>query len=107
MKIMKMKKFLKNSVMGIFAVMLLTSTITMGVHNGINIHEVEDNDGKKGSVHPIIQIAEATKGIDNEESKTQAKKMDFNKEKSESLPLGQNSELGNDTNEPLSQDGKV
>ena len=103
-----MKKFLKNSLMGIFAVMLLTSTLTMGVHNGINIPEVEDTDGKKGSVHPIIQIAEATKGIDNEiESKTQAKKMDFNKEKSESLPLGQNSELGNDTKETLSQDGKV
>ena len=36
--------------MGIFAVMLLTSTLTMGVHNGINIPEVEDTDGKKGSV---------------------------------------------------------
>lgn len=103
-----MNNLLKNSLMGIFAVMLLTSTFTMGVQNGINTPEIEDTDGKKGSVHPVIQIAEATKEVDNEiESKVQAKKMDYNKEKSESHPLGQNSEIGNDTKETLPQDGKV
>ena len=82
MEIMKMNNLLKNSLMGIFAVMLLTSTLTLGVQNGINIAKIEDrveeqvsilhnlntenDDVKLGSVHPIIQIAEASKEIDNE-----------------------------------------
>ncbi|MGZ5490791.1 MAG: hypothetical protein ACXW2E_10615, partial [Nitrososphaeraceae archaeon] len=97
-----MNNLLKNSLMGIFAVMLLTSTLTLGVHNGINTPEIEDTDGKKGSVHPVIQIAEATKQIDNEiESKAHVKKMDYNKEKLESHSLGQNPEIRNDTKETL------
>ena len=39
MVIMKMNNVLKNSLMGIFAVMLLTSTLTMGVQNGIQYQE--------------------------------------------------------------------
>ena len=41
---MKMNNLLKNSLMGIFAVMLLTSTLTMGVQNGINTKKIEDSD---------------------------------------------------------------
>ena len=91
-----MNNLLKNILMGIFAVMLLTSTLTLGVQNGINIPKIEDrveeqvsnlhtmkteNDAVKlGSVHPIIQIAEATKEIDNEiESEEYSKKIDYNK----------------------------
>ncbi|MGH9997093.1 MAG: hypothetical protein ACRD7F_03710, partial [Nitrososphaeraceae archaeon] len=92
---MKMNNLLKNILMGIFAVMLLTSTLTLGVQNGINIAKIEDRveeqvsilntlkteneDVKLGSVHPIIQIAEATKEIDNEiESEEYSKKIDYN-----------------------------
>ncbi|MDW3631457.1 MAG: hypothetical protein QOK71_08470, partial [Nitrososphaeraceae archaeon] len=88
-----MNNLLKNILMGIFAVMLLTSTLTLGVQNGINIAKIEDRveeqvsilhnvkteneDVKLGSVHPIIQIAEATKEIDNEiESEEYSKKID-------------------------------
>ena len=66
MVIMKMNNVLKNSLMGIFAVMLLTSTLTMGVQNGINTEKIEDSVENNGSVHPIIQMAEASKEIDNE-----------------------------------------
>ncbi|MGI9010691.1 MAG: multicopper oxidase domain-containing protein [Nitrososphaeraceae archaeon] len=108
MEIMKMKKLLKNSLMGIFAVMLLTSTLTMGVHDGINTPKIEDTDGQKGSLHPVIQIAEATKEIDNEiDSEEDVKTLDYSKEKLGSKPLEPNSEIGNDPKETLSQDGKV
>ena len=66
MVIMKMNNVLKNSLMGIFAVMLLTSTLTMGVQNGINTEKIENSVENNGSVHPIIQMAEASKEIDNE-----------------------------------------
>ncbi|HEX6294775.1 MAG TPA: beta-propeller fold lactonase family protein [Nitrososphaeraceae archaeon] len=68
-----MNKLFKNIMMGIFAVILLTSTLTLGVQNGINTPNIErnnsDNNGEnknKGSQHPIIQIAEAVKEIHNE-----------------------------------------
>ncbi len=68
-----MNKLFKNIMMGIFAVILLTSTLTLGVQNGINTPNIErnnsDNNGEnknKGSQHPIIQIAEAVKEIPNE-----------------------------------------
>jgi hypothetical protein len=116
---MKMNNLLKNILMGIFAVMLLTSTLTMGVQNGINIAKIEDrveeqvsilnpfktenDDVKLGSVHPIIQIAEASKEIDNEiESEEYSKKIDYNK-----ADLESNSEIGTDPKPTLSQDGKV
>jgi DNA-binding beta-propeller fold protein YncE/plastocyanin len=68
---MKMNKLFKNVMMGIFAVILLTSTLTLGVQNGINTPNIEkNNDNKenkiKASQHPIIQIAEAVKEIPNE-----------------------------------------
>jgi DNA-binding beta-propeller fold protein YncE/plastocyanin len=108
MEIMKMNNLIKNILMGIFAVMLLTSTLTLGVHTSINTPETEDTNGKKGSVHPVIQIAEATKEIDNEiVSKAPVKKIDYNKEKIGSNLLEANSEIGNDPKETLSQDGKV
>jgi hypothetical protein len=66
MEIMKMNNLLKNILMGIFAVMLLTSTLTLGVQNGINTPKSENKDVKLGSVHPVIQIAEAAKEIDSE-----------------------------------------
>ena len=119
-----MNNLLKNILMGIFAVMLLTSTLTLGVQNGINIPKIEDrvedqvsnlhtlkteNDAVKlGSVHPIIQIAEATKEIDNEiESEEYSKKIDYNKADLESNSLEPNSEIGTDPKPTLSQDGKV
>ena len=103
-----MNNLLKNILMGIFAVMLLTSTLTLGVHTSINTPEIEETEEKKGSVHPVIQIAEATKEIDNEiESKAIVKKMDYNKEKLESNPLESTSEIGNNTKETLSQNGTV
>jgi hypothetical protein len=121
---MKMNNLLKNISMGIFAVMLLTSTLTLGVQNGINITKIEDRveeqvsilhnvkteneDVKLGSVHPIIQIAEATKEIDNEiESEEYSKKIDYNKADFESNSLEPNSENGTDPKPTLSQDGKV
>ena len=124
MEIMKMNNLLKNILMGIFAVMLLTSTLTLGVQNGINIPKIEDrvedqvsnlhtlkteNDAVKlGSVHPIIQIAEATKEIDNEiESEEYSKKIDYNKADLESNSLEPNSQIGTDPKPTLSQDGKV
>ena len=119
-----MNNLLKNILMGIFAVMLLTSTLTLGVQNGINIAKIEDRveeqgsilqtskteneDVKPGSVHPIIQIAEATKEIDNEiESEEYSKKIDYNKTELESNPLNPSSEIGTDPKPTLSQYGKV
>ena len=119
-----MNNLLKNILMGIFAVMLLTSTLTLGVQNGINITQIQDRveeqdnilhnvkteneDLKLGSVHPIIQIAEATKEIDNEiESEEYSKKIDYNKADLESNSLEPNSEIGTDPKPTLSQDGKV
>ena len=119
-----MNNLLKNILMGIFAVMLLTSTLTLGVQNGINIAKIEDrveeqvsilhnlktenDDVKLGSVHPIIQIAEATKEIDNEiESEEYSKKIVYNKADLESNSLEPNSEIGTDPKPTLSQDGKV
>ncbi|MGI0001294.1 MAG: hypothetical protein ACRD6Q_08700 [Nitrososphaeraceae archaeon] len=119
-----MNNLLKNILMSIFAVMLLTSTLTLGVQNGINIAKIEDRveeqvsilhnvkteneDVKLGSVHPIIQIAEATKEIDNEiESEEYSKKIDYNKADLESNSLEPNSEIGTDPKLTLSQDGKV
>jgi hypothetical protein len=56
--------------MGIFAVILLTSTLTVGVQNGFNTPDNErknDNENKiKGNQHPIVQIAEGAKEIANE-----------------------------------------
>jgi YVTN family beta-propeller protein len=71
MEIMKMNKLFKNMMMGICAVILFTSTLLLGVQNGINTPIIErnnDNEGNtiKGSQHPIVQIAEATKEIPNE-----------------------------------------
>ncbi len=66
-----MNKLFKNIMMGIFAVILLTSTLTLGVQNGINTPNIEKNNDNeknkiKGSQHPIVQIAEAVKEIPNE-----------------------------------------
>jgi DNA-binding beta-propeller fold protein YncE len=83
MEVMKMNKLFKNITMGIFAVILLTSTLTLGVKNGFNTpvlniegnnhgneNNVEKNnnvDNKiKASQHPIVQIAEAVTEIPNE-----------------------------------------
>jgi YVTN family beta-propeller protein len=72
MEIMKMNKLFKNVMMGIFTVILLTSTLTLGVQNGINTSNIEKNNNDnrenmiKGSQHPIVQIAEAVKEIPNE-----------------------------------------
>jgi DNA-binding beta-propeller fold protein YncE/plastocyanin len=82
---MKLNKFYKNITMGLFAVILLTSTLTLGVQNGINtpitnsatinseehhnsnnVNSNDVNSKTKGSQHPIIQIAEAVKEIPNE-----------------------------------------
>ncbi|HJU58644.1 MAG TPA: hypothetical protein VJ583_02755, partial [Nitrososphaeraceae archaeon] len=58
--------------MGIFTVILLTSTLTLGVQNGINTPNIKENNNDngenkiKGSQHPIVQIAEAVKEIPNE-----------------------------------------
>src|SRR4030095_16939551 len=124
MEIMKMNNLLKNILMGIFAVMLLTSTLTLGVQNGINIANIEDrveeqvsilptlktenDDVKLGNVHPIIQIAEATKEIDNEiESEEDNKNIDYDKADLESNSLEPNSDIGTDPKPTLSQDGNV
>jgi YVTN family beta-propeller protein len=77
MEVMKMNKFYKNITMGLFAVILLTSTLTLGVQNGINTPVVNiegynngnDQENKikaSSSQHPIVQIAEAVKEIPNE-----------------------------------------
>jgi DNA-binding beta-propeller fold protein YncE len=106
MEIMKMNNLLKNIIMCISAVMLLTSTLILGVQNGINIVKNENSGGEKHSimpnsiaendnvklpsVHPIIQTAEAAKEIDNKEidneikSEGYAKKIDYNKGESDS-----------------------
>src|SRR5215207_7877215 len=92
-----------------FAVMLLTSTFILGVQNGINTVKIENSADEKGSDlhksnaendnvkllsgHHIIQIAEATKEIDNEiESEGYTKKIDYNKEV-DSNPLETGSEI--------------
>ena len=101
-----MNNLLKNIIMCISAVMLLTSTLILGVQNGINIVKNENSGGEKHSimpnsiaendnvklpsVHPIIQTAEAAKEIDNKEidneikSEGYAKKIDYNKGESDS-----------------------
>jgi hypothetical protein len=118
-----MNNLLKNTIMSIFAVMLLTSTFILGVQNGINTVKIENSADEKGSVlhksnaendnvkllsgHPIIQIAEATKEIDNEiESEGYTKKIDYNKEV-DSNPLETGSEIGSDLKPTPSQSGKV
>ena len=101
MVIMKMKNILKNSLMGIFAVMLLSSSLTMGVQNGINTEKIEDSVENNGSVHPIIQMAEASKEMDNKiESEKSLKNLQSN-------PFESTSEIGNNTKETLSQNGTV
>jgi hypothetical protein len=64
---MKVNKLFKNMIMGIFAVILLTSTLTVGVQNGFNTPNNErknDNENKiEGNQHPIVQIAEGAKNI--------------------------------------------
>ncbi len=124
MELMKMNNLLKNILMGIFAVMLLTSTLTLGVQNSINTAKIDDSEGKKGSsmqisksqntemklesVHPIIQIAEATKEIGKEiESNEYLKKIDNTKGELESTPVESASEIGTHPNSTLSQYGKV
>ncbi|HYJ02716.1 MAG TPA: multicopper oxidase domain-containing protein [Nitrososphaeraceae archaeon] len=98
---MKMNNLLKNSLMGIFAVMLLTSTLTMGVQNGINTEKIKDSVENNGSVHPIIQMAEASKEIDNKiQSEKSLKNLKSN-------PFESNSEIGNNPKETLSQNGTV
>jgi hypothetical protein len=70
MEVMKVNKLFKNMIMGIFAVILLTSILTVGVQNGFNTPNNErnnDNENKiKGNQHPIVQIAEGAKEIANE-----------------------------------------
>ena len=124
MELMKMNNLLKNILMSIFAVMLLTSTLTLGVQNSINTAKIDDSEGKKGSimqpsksentemklgsVHPIIQIAEATKEIGNEiESDEYVKKIDNTKGELESTPVESSPEIGTHPNSTLSQYGKV
>ncbi len=108
MEIMKMNNLLKNIIMGIFAVMLLTSTLTLGVQNGINTPKAENNDVKLKSVHPVIHIAEGAKEIDNDiDSEEYLKKIDNNKGELESNPLGPTSEMTNNSKPTLSQYGKV
>ncbi|HET8793424.1 MAG TPA: hypothetical protein VFM31_06505, partial [Nitrososphaeraceae archaeon] len=76
-----MNKIFTNLTLGIFAVILLTSTLTLGVQNGKNIPNIgvqnsldipidektSSSDNKmQASQHPIIQIAEGAKEIPNE-----------------------------------------
>ncbi|HJT83671.1 MAG TPA: beta-propeller fold lactonase family protein [Nitrososphaeraceae archaeon] len=86
-----MNKIFTNLILGIFAVILLTSTLTVGVQNGKNIPKIgvqngldipinektsaSDNINEKTSAsdnniqasqHPIIQMAEGAKEIPNE-----------------------------------------
>jgi DNA-binding beta-propeller fold protein YncE len=108
MEIMKMNNLLKNILMGIFAVMLLTSTLTLGVQNGINTPKSENKDVKLGSVHPVIQIAEAAKEIDSEiDSEEYLKKINSNNGELELNPLGPTSDMANNSKPTLSQYGKV
>ena len=121
-----MNNLLKNIIMCIFAVILLTSTLILGVQNGINIVKNENSGGEKHSilpnsiaendnvkltsVHPIIQTAEATTEIDNKEidhkikSEGYAKKIDYNKGE-----LDSNLELGseNDTDTQFNKVNEV
>jgi YVTN family beta-propeller protein len=121
---MKMNNLLKNILMGIFAVMLLTSTLTLGVQNSINTAKIDESEGKKGnimqfsksentemklgSVHPNIQIAEAAKEINNKiESNEYLKKFDNTQGELEATHGESGSQIGTHTNSTLSQYGKV
>jgi DNA-binding beta-propeller fold protein YncE len=106
MEIMKMNKIFKNIMMGIFAVILLTSTLTVGVQNGVNNPNIErnnENENKnKVSQHPIVQIAEATKEIANEgDYEGYIQKNSYSKEKE------REQQLQYDSIERTSEDGKV
>jgi hypothetical protein len=103
---MKMNKIFKNIMMGIFAVILLTSTLTVGVQNGVNNPNIErnnENENKnKVSQHPIVQIAEATKEIANEgDYEGYIQKNSYSKEKE------REQQLQYDSIERTSEDGKV
>jgi len=103
---MKMNRLFKNIIMGIFSVILLTSTLTVGVQNGINNPNMEknnDNENKnKGSQHPIVQIAEAAKEIANEVNYE-----GYKQENSYSKEKEQEQQLQYDSIESTSPNGKV
>ena len=80
---MRMNKIFTNLTLGIFAVILLTSTLTVGVQNGKNIPNIgvqkgldipinekasssSENKIQASQQHPIIQMAEGAKEIPNE-----------------------------------------
>lgn len=103
---MKVNKLFKNMIMGIFAVILLTSTLTMGVQNGFNAPNNErnnDNENKiKGNQHPIVQVAEGAKEIANEGNyEGYIQKSSYSKEKEKEQ------QLQYDSIERTSEDGKV
>src|SRR5918993_1482439 len=106
MEVMKVNKLFKNMIMGIFAVILLTSTLTVGVQNGFNTPNNErnnDNENKiKGNQHPIVQIAEGAKEIANEGNyEGYIQKNSYSKEKE------REQQLEYDSIERTSEDGKV
>ncbi len=106
-----MNKLFKNIIMGIFAVILLTSTLTLGVQNGINTPNIEKNNDNnennlKGSQHPIVQIAEAVKEIPNEGNyKGYIQEKNYAKEKE--LEREQQQKIQYNSLETTSEYGKV
>ncbi len=108
-----MNKLFKNIMMGIFAVILLTSTLTLGVQNGINTPNIEKNNDNeenkiKGSQHPIVQIAEAVKEIPNEGNyKGYIQEKIHSKEKVEGQQEQQQEQLQYNSIETTSEYGKV